>query len=396
MAAEEGAAGTGEETRSRGFTEEDLEKKKEVLKTVAIRMADPLESEKPDESSLEVAKRKLSRCSTADKNRLPTADDIKVELAGEAVVAAEEKLKEGRDKLKAPESGTQERQRLPTVDDINAENCAKVEAEEVLRSTKRLLSGVKGPPVEKQTLPTAADIDTEKKDKSCAVVGSEQMAKAKQSQAKADAAGMHMGKVDVSGGHGAGAGGGLGLNAPGHNVKVQHFAGGGSGVAAKKQVNMSPEIDAAWQQVLDDSSKTTWLYCKYSEDLKTLDLQASGEGGLSDFKKQVGDQMAWGAFRCYGVDKRGGTEVRRTKFVFVQVRPEGVSTMKKAKQASHKANVKEVIGNTHIDVSIDTAADLDEQSLIKTLQSATGAHKPNGYEFDPGAFHEADYYGLDW
>merc|ERR1711920_1027671 len=136
------------------------------------------------------------------------------------------------------------------------------------------------------------------------------------------------------------------------------------------------------------------LYCKYTGDLKGLELSGTGNGGLEEFKKQVDDQMAWGGVRCYGVDKRGGTEVRRTKFIFVQVRPDAVSTIKKAKQAAHKGDVKTVISGAHLDLVVEKAAALDEQELITKLQAATGAHKPNGYEFDAGKFIEADFYGL--
>jgi hypothetical protein len=340
----------------------------------------------PDEMTSQCAKRRLSRTETVEKNRLPTVDEIKIDVVGEARAAAEYKLKEGRDKLKTPVTGTREKRRLPTIHDINAENSARVEAEEILLTTKKRLSVVKEPLIDKQILPTTADIDAEKKDKSCAVAACEQNFVSRQSRAKAESHGMSIGSLDKTRLACAGADAGvqcsprgrLGLNAPG----------------PWKQINISSEINMAWQRVLDDTAKTAWLYCKYSNDLKSLELQASGEGGLADFKKQVGVQMAWGVFRCYGVDQRGGTEVRRTKFVFVQVRPEAVSTVQKAKQAAHKGDVKNVIGNTHVDVVVESVADLDEQSLITTLQSAAGAHKPNGYEFDPGAFLEADHFGL--
>lgn len=287
---------------------------------------------------------------------------------------------------------TVEKNILPTTDCINAENNAGMEAGEILVEAKRRLSSTST--TEKQALPTAADIAAEKKDKDSAVFTSEQMSKAAASKASADSKGSGLGTVDTKGGFGAGAGGGFGLNAPGFGVKVQHFAGGGSGVKAKAQVEVSQEIIETWQQVLDDTAKNTWVYCKYSDDLKKLDLQATGTGGLSEFKAQIGETMAWGAFKCYGVDKRGGTEVRRHKFVFVQIRPEAVNMIKKAKQTSHKGDVKEAITSTHLDIAVETLADLDEQGLVTKLQAATGAHKPNGYEFDPGVFAEADFYGL--
>merc|ERR1712217_710455 len=166
------------------------------------------------------------------------------------------------------------------------------------------------------------------------------------------------------------------------------------GVAAKKQITIPDDISSAWSKVLSDDDPLRWIYCKYTADLKSIALTASGTGGLSEFKQKVDDDLAWAGLRCYGVDKRGGTEVRRTKFIFVQIRPEAASQIKKAKQASHKGEVKEVLINAHMDLVVEGLGDLDEQGLITKLQAATGAHKPNGYEFDDGAFIEADFYGL--
>lgn len=382
--------GDEEKSPSRAsVTADQLEEARRKLSEGSTKEASPMAKEKPDEMDLVGAKKRLSNVSTVEKNQLPSAEDIQKEEGGEVRAAAEAALQEGRGSLKPVE--TEVKQRLPSETDINAERSADVMAGEILTEAKRKLSSTSTE--EKQALPTPDDIKAEKKDKSCAVIGSEQMSKAAISKAKAEAAGKSLGTVDkrsLAVG-GAGAGGGFGLNAPGYGVKVQSFAGGGEG--KKKQVNVSPEITSAWASVLDDEAKTAWIYCSYSDDLKNLNLQASGEGGLSEFKQQIGETMAWGGFRCYGVDKRGSTVVRRTKFVFVQVRPETVSMIKRAKQTSHKADVKDAITGAHLDIAVESLADLDSQSLITKLQAATGAHKPNGYEFD-GEFIEADFYGL--
>jgi hypothetical protein len=380
------------EEKRASVTAEELQDQLSKLTTGVETKEGGYAKEKPDEMDLAGAKKRLSNVETLEKVALPTAEDIKAEASGETTAAAEAALQEGKESLKAAE--TTEKQHLPTADDINAERNVELEAAEILTEAKRKLSSASTE--EKQTLPTAEDIQAEKKDKACAVLSSEQMAKAAASKKAAEEKGAGLGTVDQKSlmVGGAGAGGGFGLNAPGFGVKVQHFAGGGSGVAAKKQLEVSPEVASTWQNVLDDASKKTWIYCKYSDDLKKLELQASGEGGLSEFKAQIGEELAWGGFRCYGVDKRGGTEVRRTKFIFVQVRPQGVSMVKKGKQSAHKNDVKESINNTHLDVGVESLADLDEQGLISKLQAATGAHKPNGYEFEPGVFVEADFYGL--
>lgn len=195
---------------------------------------------------------------------------------------------------------------------------------------------------------------------------------------------------------GAGSGGGMGLNAPGFGPKVQHFAGNSrSGTDKMRSINVDEEIKKAWAQVMDDTDPLAWVFCEYSTDGKGLLLTSKGEGGLKVFKEQLGTSMGWGGFRCCGVDKRGGVECKRPKFIFVQYKPESAPAIKKAKQGSHKGDVKDAITGAHIDVTVENAAqDLDEQALITKLQAATGAHKPNGYEFEEGVFLEADFYGL--
>eukprot|EP00746_Dinoflagellata_sp_MGD_P001580 gnl/MRDRNA2_/MRDRNA2_102993_c0_seq1.p1 gnl/MRDRNA2_/MRDRNA2_102993_c0~~gnl/MRDRNA2_/MRDRNA2_102993_c0_seq1.p1 ORF type:complete len:520 (-),score=132.02 gnl/MRDRNA2_/MRDRNA2_102993_c0_seq1:58-1617(-) len=224
--------------------------------------------------------------------------------------------------------------------------------------------------------------------------GSDQMQKAHASKEAAVAAKKNFGTVDnksLAVG-GAGAGGGLGLNAPGFGPKVNHFSGGGR--TSVKSIEVDGAIPAAWSQVLDDKDNTAWIFCEYSADGKRLDLKSKGEGGLKSFKTELGQSIAWGGFRCNAIDKRGGVECKRPKFIFVQYKPESTSAIKKAKQGSHKGAVKDALAGAHLDLLVENDDDLEEQQLIQKLQAATGAHKPNGYEFEDGVFVEADFYGL--
>ncbi len=70
--------------------------------------------------------------------------------------------------------------------------------------------------------------------------------------------------------------------------------------------------------------------------------------------------------------------------------PSTAPAMRKAKMGSHKGTVKEALHSAHIDICIDDINDLEENDLVKRLQAATGAHKPNGYEFDPGVVTKAE------
>ena len=61
---------------------------------------------------------------------------------------------------------------------------------------------------------------------------------------------------------------------------------------------------------------------------------------------------------------------------------------------SHKGAAKAAFDKAHMDLLVENVdEDMVKQDLINKLQAATGAHKPNGYEFDVGEFLDADYYG---
>lgn len=192
---------------------------------------------------------------------------------------------------------------------------------------------------------------------------------------------------------GAGQGGGLGLNRPGFGPKVHHFGGPVGGTASvSAELQVSDDIRLQWKDVQEEG-EMDWVLCKYASNSKTLELSKTGKG-LSGLKAELGDELAWAGFRCVGVDKRGGLECRRAKYITVQYKPENASSIKKARMGSHKSAVKAAILGTHLDITVESLADLDEKNLIQKLQAATGAHKPNGYEFDEGVFMEADFYGL--
>lgn len=185
---------------------------------------------------------------------------------------------------------------------------------------------------------------------------------------------------------GAGAGGGFGLNAVGKGPAVQHFSGSKGG----KGVGVPEELEQIWEDIIGDASPTSWVLLEYSEDGKALVVKGTGEGGITEFRACLGEGLSWGAFRCTAVDNRENTTSRRAKFVFVQYMPPSAPAMRRAKMGSHKGQVKEVIRGAHVDIMIDDPSELEENDLVSRLQAATGAHKPNGYEFDPGVLTSAE------
>eukprot|EP00616_Rhizochromulina_sp_CCMP1243_P007144 CAMPEP_0118966420 /NCGR_PEP_ID=MMETSP1173-20130426/3892_1 /TAXON_ID=1034831 /ORGANISM="Rhizochromulina marina cf, Strain CCMP1243" /LENGTH=246 /DNA_ID=CAMNT_0006915197 /DNA_START=13 /DNA_END=753 /DNA_ORIENTATION=- len=183
---------------------------------------------------------------------------------------------------------------------------------------------------------------------------------------------------------GAGAGGGLGLNAPGAGPKVRHFA-----AASTKGVQLPPDLEAVWEDIISGKDMN-WVMMQYDDAGKALSVTATGEGGLSEFKAHLDESLAWGGFRCTAVDDRQNTTSRRPKFVFVQYMPSTAPAMRRAKMGSHKGTLKAVMHSAHLDMMVETPDELTETDLVARLQAATGAHKPNGYEFDPGVTTSAE------
>jgi len=186
--------------------------------------------------------------------------------------------------------------------------------------------------------------------------------------------------------------GGLGFNDP--NFGVRKKTGFEAAKSTGRALPITEECDALWNRVLDNDDKLTFVVMKYDDRGKNLSLKASGEGGLADFVAELeDDKVCWGAFRCWAVDDRGNVTCERAKFVFVQWMPAAASTMRKAKMGTHKGSVKEVLHSVHLDLQAEDKTAFEEGELVKALQAATGAHKPNGYRFEEGKIVSADYYG---
>ena len=55
--------------------------------------------------------------------------------------------------------------------------------------------------------------------------------------------------------------------------------------------------------------------------------------------------------------------------------------------------LEQVFDKAHLYACVaNVEEDLNEAALAKSLQSARGAHKPYGYESDPGKITNADYH----
>lgn len=161
-------------------------------------------------------------------------------------------------------------------------------------------------------------------------------------------------------------------------------------------IPVDEKVEGVWKQILKDDAPVGWVVLKYSDDGKSINLHKQGDGVAMEaftscLKDDIGDAAAaWGAFRCNAVDERGSVTCKRPKFLFVQYMPDNLPGMRKAKMGSHKGTMKDILTGCHADMLVcDVVEDLDKTELVKKLQAATGAHKPNGYEFDDGTITPA-------
>eukprot|EP00694_Reclinomonas_americana_P004104 EC791486.1.p2 GENE.EC791486.1~~EC791486.1.p2 ORF type:complete len:149 (+),score=52.14 EC791486.1:23-469(+) len=137
----------------------------------------------------------------------------------------------------------------------------------------------------------------------------------------------------------------------------------------------------AWEEVLSDDSDTSFVLCCY--DGNSLMVRQKGAGGLAAFKEHLpADEVAFGGFRCVGVDDRGSTVSRRNKFIFVSYVPPGAPVMKRARAGQHKGQVVDrAFRAVHVEVQIEQAEDLTEDDITTRLRASGGAHQPTHYEF---------------
>jgi hypothetical protein len=92
--------------------------------------------------------------------------------------------------------------------------------------------------------------------------------------------------------------------------------------------------------------------------------------------------LVFGGFRVIGVDDRGNTVSRRSKYAKFFLSSEGAPVMVKAKAGRHKTDVFAAMRSSHVEFNVTNAEDLTESEVIAKLRACGGAHQPTSYEFN--------------
>jgi hypothetical protein len=154
---------------------------------------------------------------------------------------------------------------------------------------------------------------------------------------------------------------------------------------------MTDDIRKAWDDVRSDSSAQHWVVLKASADLKGVELAATGTTGFDDFlQKFDGAETAmWGGMRIRAVDNRGTVKSVRAKFVKLNLLPDSMPVLKRAKAGQLKSQVDELLTGTHAAFDISDVKDLTKKVVEKQLQATCGAHQPSYYDFDGSTGEDA-------
>ncbi|KAM9954168.1 hypothetical protein ACTFIR_009307 [Dictyostelium discoideum] len=132
----------------------------------------------------------------------------------------------------------------------------------------------------------------------------------------------------------------------------------------------SPELKAAYDEVLADSNDTNWCLFKYEGKNKIV-LAGKGSGGFAELAQEINQPSE----RLYAYLRvvSGDDESKRSKFVFISWCGEEVGALAKANVSVHKASVKQVIKNIGVEVHYTVAEDVNEDELMTKVRKSSGA-----------------------
>jgi hypothetical protein len=130
------------------------------------------------------------------------------------------------------------------------------------------------------------------------------------------------------------------------------------------------------------------LFKTFQKDgMQTLDVDASGSGGLSMFRRVLsGTHPALGGFVVLA---RDGESVRM-KSVFVMFASPEAPARQRAWAAQHKGALLSVLPRMHLVLEVDDVNDLTEMSIAEKLVRSGGAHSAQQYDFAPCSLFKTD------
>jgi len=175
----------------------------------------------------------------------------------------------------------------------------------------------------------------------------------------------------------------------GHNVNGQLGLGDDENRESPTEFSIkitNEEVSKAWDSLKKDDCDFSFMMLTYSDDGKELVLVKTGDKGIKGFVESLKEDQIFffGLVKCLAVDE----ESKRTKFILVTWVGAKVKVTARAKVSTHKSVVQDFFKGHHVGVHVTELKELAKEELIKSLNKATGSHKPKYYDFLDGESSE--------
>ncbi|KAL7008017.1 hypothetical protein EMMF5_002199 [Cystobasidiomycetes sp. EMM_F5] len=135
-----------------------------------------------------------------------------------------------------------------------------------------------------------------------------------------------------------------------------------------------PKIQEAYDVVRNDKQDGTWMLLQYAEGKKdVLEVAAQGSGNaIEELKPLLREDQVMFAYAK--ITYANDVESTRSKFVLIIYIGKDVKVMRRAKVSVQKGDVCKVLRIFSIEVPIDSADQLHEDTIVSRLRAAGGAN----------------------
>lgn len=136
-------------------------------------------------------------------------------------------------------------------------------------------------------------------------------------------------------------------------------------------IEISPEVFQAIQEVRSDESSTTWMLAQYEggDPKSPLVLVTTGIEDINEMKSHLSDDL--GMYALYRTTDKVD-DIVTVKFTFIQWIGSQVKPMRKAKISTHKGVLEKTFGPYHVSLFGTDQTDISERIVMDKITSASG------------------------
>uniref|UniRef100_A0AAR2KQC3 Drebrin-like b n=1 Tax=Pygocentrus nattereri TaxID=42514 RepID=A0AAR2KQC3_PYGNA len=137
-------------------------------------------------------------------------------------------------------------------------------------------------------------------------------------------------------------------------------------------VNLSkngPALTAAYKEVVDEKSDTSWALFTYEGNTNDIRLADKGDGGLEELVEELNSGKVMYAF-CRVKDPNSGLP----KYVLINWTGEGVKDARKGICANHVSSMANFLKGAHVTINARAEEDVEPESIMQKVAKASGAN----------------------